>query len=260
MADHTQLIDAVNIRTATRAYDGRPLDDDTARQLEMAIEPLNLLAGLDMQLVRDRPGVFADAAASGHLTGARDFVALVGPDDAESRERAGFYGERLVLTATLRGLGTLWVAGSWDRAAAERQCRLPSGQVLYLAIVVGTPADAAERMSLTYDELCARQRDHRPTLGYEGFTAPMDDEERRAAPDWFRAGVEAAMKAPSARNTQPVRFSYDPADGTASATVDPAAGDGPNAANDLGIAKLHFQIGAGRGSWQWGDGGRFTRG
>ncbi|HJE21313.1 MAG TPA: nitroreductase, partial [Bifidobacterium pullorum] len=28
--------------------------------------------------------------------------------------------------------------------------------------------------------------------------------------------------------------------------------------NDLGIAKLHFQIGAGAGTWTWGDGGLFT--
>ena len=26
---------------------------------------------------------------------------------------------------------------------------------------------------------------------------------------------------------------------------------------DLGIAKLHFQIGAGQGQWAWGDGGLF---
>ncbi|MFC2347211.1 MAG: nitroreductase, partial [Scardovia wiggsiae] len=28
---------------------------------------------------------------------------------------------------------------------------------------------------------------------------------------------------------------------------------------DLGIAKLHFQIGAGGGSWEWGDRGTFSR-
>ena len=37
MAEHTQLIDAINIRTAVRAYDDEPIDDDTARQFEMAL-------------------------------------------------------------------------------------------------------------------------------------------------------------------------------------------------------------------------------
>ena len=33
---------------------------------------------------------------------------------------ASIYAERMVLTATLRGLGTLWVAGSWDKAEAAK--------------------------------------------------------------------------------------------------------------------------------------------
>ena len=47
MAEHTQLIDAINIRTAVRAYDDEPIDDDTARQLEMALQPINLLGDLN---------------------------------------------------------------------------------------------------------------------------------------------------------------------------------------------------------------------
>lgn len=107
MAEHTQLIDAINIRTAVRAYDDEPIDDDTARQLEMALQPINLLGDLNIQLVRDQPKVFAEANASGHLTNAANYLAIVGPaNDEEAKERAGFYAERMVLTATLRGLGT----------------------------------------------------------------------------------------------------------------------------------------------------------
>lgn len=38
--------------------------------------------------------------------------------------------------------------------------------------------------------------------------------------------------------------------------IDPNVESG-QALNDLGIAKLHFQIGAGSGTWAWGDGGLF---
>lgn len=85
----------------------------------------------------------------------------------------------------------------------------------------------------------------------------MSDEERDSAPAWFKAGVEAAMKAPSAMNRQPIMFSYNPADDTAAAHIDTTAGDEHHAMNDMGIAKLHFQIGAGQGQWAWGDGGLF---
>ena len=258
MAEHTQLIDAINIRTAVRAYDSEPIDDDTARQLEMALQPINLISDLNIQLVRDQPKVFAEANASGHLTNAANYLAIVGPkDDAEARERAGFYAERVVLTATLRGLGTLWVAGSWDRSEAAKHCRVAGSRELYLAVVIGHPKDHLAYRAKSYEELCEIQRTHRPTKTFEQFTASMDDAARAAAPDWFRAGVEAAMKAPSAMNRQPITFSYNPADDTAAAHIDPAAGDEHWALNDLGIAKLHFQVGAGQGQWAWGDGGLF---
>lgn len=256
MAEHTQLIDAINIRTSIRSYDPDPIDDDTARQLDMTIDAVNMLADAHIQLVRDQPAVFADANASGHLNNAANYLAVVGPKDDGARERAGFYTERVVLAATLRGLGTCWVGGSWDRSKAARHCRLSAGEELYLGVVIGYPERHFDRMAKSYTELAAMRDAHRESKAYEQFTAPMSDEARAAAPDWFKAGVQAAMKAPSAMNRQPIVFSYNPDDDTAAAMIDPNVESG-QALNDLGIAKLHFQIGAGSGTWAWGDGGLF---
>lgn len=257
MAEHTQLIDAINIRTSVRAYDADPIDDDTARQLSMTLDAVNMLSDTHMQLVRDQPAIFAEANASGHLTNAANLIAVIGPkDDPQARERAGFYAERVVLTATLRGLGTLWVGGSWNRDEAAGHCRIGAGEELYLGIVIGHPRNHAAHVMKSYEELTEFQRTHRPTKTYEQFTRTMEQEERDAAPGWFKAGVEAAMKAPSAMNRQPILFTYRAADGTAAAHIDPEAGSG-EAPNDLGIAKLHFRIGAGQGEWAWGDGGLF---
>lgn len=258
MAEHNQLIDAINIRTAVRAYDDEPIDDDAARQLEMALQPVNLLGNVNIQLVLNQPKVFEEANASGHLTGAANYLALVVPKgDEQAKERAGFYAERVVLTATLRGLGTLWVAGSWDKAEAAKHCRISKNEELLLGVVVGHPKNHLAYQSMTYEELCERQRNHRSSKTYEQFTATMSNEARAQAPDWFKAGVEAAMKAPSAMNRQPITFSYNPDDDTAAAHIDTTAGDEHHALNDLGIAKLHFQIGADQGQWAWGDGGLF---
>ena len=51
-------------------------------------------------------------------------------------------------------------------------------------------------MAKSFPELAAFRDSHRDSKTYEQFTAPMSDEARESAPDWFRAGVEAAMKAP----------------------------------------------------------------
>ena len=66
-------------------------------------------------------------------------------------------------------------------------------------------------------------------------------------PDWFRAGVEAAMTAPTAINQQKFMLTLM-RDG---ATVKAAAGLGPYAKMDLGIVKYHFEIGAGDHPFRW---------
>lgn len=67
-----------------------------------------------------------------------------------------------------------------------------------------------------------------------------------AMPDWFRRGVEAAMLAPTAVNQQKFRFALVEPN-----TVKATTAFGPYAKIDLGIAKLHFEIGAGKENFQW---------
>lgn len=77
-------------------------------------------------------------------------------------------------------------------------------------------------------------------------------------PKWIRAGVQAVIKGPSAVNKQPVVFSYR--NDTLTAAMPGQTYE--IRFNDLGIAKLHFQIAAEScgvaGTWEWGEGGAFT--
>ena len=60
-------------------------------------------------------------------------------------------------------------------------------------------------------------------------------------PDWFRSGVEAALKAPTAMNQQ--KFAFGVKGGEPVAKV---KGMGPYTKVDLGIVSYHFEIGSGR--------------
>lgn len=84
----------------------------------------------------------------------------------------------------------------------------------------------------------------------KGELAPNYD----TAPEWFRAGVDAAMKAPSTKNTMPFAFSYEGGDAYAHATT-----DHERVMVDLGIAKLHFEVGAGSGKWKIGDKSKYVK-
>ena len=58
--------------------------------------------------------------------------------------------------------------------------------------------------------------------------------------------------APTARNLRPFVFKYK--DGQVSASITTPT---ETAMIDLGIAKLHFELGAGGGSWEYGNGGHY---
>lgn len=273
MADfHTSLLDAVNVRITTRMYEDEKIDSDLSRQLRQNIDAVNLISGLHMQLIENCPQVFARANAEGHFRNAQNFIALIGPADSdEAREAAGYYGERVVLSAVLMGLQTGWVAGSWDKGEAERCCDISDNEELYLGIVIGYQEGYSALMEESYEQRCETQRAHRPSKSADELftvkavkaaagTAPADTAAHSSAepPQWFMDGVAAAAKAPSAINRQPAMFSYDPGNGSVEAYIG-SRDSTMFAYTDLGIAKLHFQIGAGGGSWEWGDRGTFSR-
>ena len=60
-------------------------------------------------------------------------------------------------------------------------------------------------------------------------------------PDWFRKGVEAALKAPTAMNQQ--KFAFGMKGGKPAVKVN---GAGIHTKVDLGIVACHFEVGSGR--------------
>ena len=71
-------------------------------------------------------------------------------------------------------------------------------------------------------------------------------------PEWFNQGMDAVYLAPTARNLRPFVFKYKDGQVTAFTTVSTET-----AMIDLGIAKLHFELGAGGGSWEYGNNGYY---
>ena len=68
------------------------------------------------------------------------------------------------------------------------------------------------------------------------------------SPEWFKEGVKYALKAPTARNMQ--RFYLEQ---TGDNTVRLTNLGGEYSKIDIGIVKLHFEIGAGKENFNWDD-------
>ena len=232
-------------RISCRAYEDRPVEKDILDMLQACIEELNAESGLHFQLfASDQPTIKMSAAMfSGPVS---SYAALVGGDTPEDAEKVGYYGQQLVLYATQLGLGTCWVAGTYDHESIAPV--LNKGEKVWDVIPLGY---AAEKMPI-------KQKMIRSSIRARSRKRDSFLEGEPNAPAWVWAGIEAIMKGPSAVNQQPVNILWQ--DGKAIAKLI-KTGHGLEY-NDLGIAKKQFEVGAAhagvKGHFLPGDRAEFT--
>lgn len=238
------LQEAINTRCSHRKYLKTPIQDKDTAQLKASIEQYNKASNLHIQLITDSGDAFNGLTKSyGMFSGVRNYIALVGrEDDENSKEKCGYYGEKLVLEAVQLGLGTCWVGASFDKKLCA--CEIGEGETLSCVITIGNI-----EQKLSIKEKLIRNAMHRKTKSAEEMY-----ESDCEIPYWFLQGMQAVQKAPSAVNKQPVKFCYK--NGIVSASVEDTSAHQPI---DMGIAKLHFEIGSSGGTWAWGNHSVFAK-
>ena len=218
-------LEAIRARHSVRQYLNKPLKPDELAALRAEVDACNQESGLHIQLVTNEPKAFEGTMARyGKFSGVANYFALVGKAGPDLQEKCGYWGERLVLKAQMMGLNTCWVALTFSKVKSAYT--LDEGEKLAAVISLGHGAtQGAPRKSRAMDEV-----------------AKVDG----SMPDWFRAGMEAVLLAPTAMNQQKFLFTLEP-DGRVS--VQP--GHAFYVKMDMGIAKYHFEIGAGKENFQW---------
>ena len=160
-----------------------------------------------------------------------DYLVMIGEKADDLGERIGYYGEQLVLLAQTLGMNTCWVGLSYTKIPGTYV--LNEGEVIkaYISIGYGETQGVAHKIK-RIDQV-----------------SNVNDD----SPDWFRRGVEAALLAPTAINQQKFSFELLPTE----------AGQLPRVLAkrhfslvgytqmDLGIAKYHFELAAGKDNFQW---------
>lgn len=215
--------EAILSRHSVRQYSNRPLTEEQVKTLRQQIAESNLAKNLHMQLVlNDTKALSGIMAKFLRFSGASNYIAMVGKQSPSLQENLGYEGERLVLLAQTLGLNTCWVGGTFSR---NRNVDVNKDEMYVAVIAIGH--------GLTQ----GKQHPNKPI----GTFADIDGK-----PDWFRRGVECAMLAPTAMNRQNFHFTHLP-NNTVKATAKPA----PFAGLDLGIAKYHFEVGAGSENFKW---------
>ena len=220
MIDLTQ---AMKDRHSVRSYISRPIDDDKVTALQNEIQKINAESGLHFQLMINEPRAFSGMLAHyGSFYNVGNYFAATAKDGRDVE--IGYHGERLVLLSQQLGLNTCWVGLTYSKGKVPVD-RAP-GEKLRIVIALG------------YGETQGVPHKSKKLMSLCRVNGAM--------PDWFRRGVEAAMLAPTAVNQQKFRFALVDQN-----TVKAGTAFGPYAKIDLGIAKLHFEIGAGKENFQW---------
>jgi nitroreductase len=226
------LQEAIQARHSVRAYKGQPLAADVVEVLEEKISELNEKGHLHMQLIRNETKAFQGKLAKyGKFRGVNDYIVMAGQKADDLDERIGYYGEQLVLLAQTLGLNTCWVGLSYSKVPGTYV--LDAGEVIEAYISIGYGETQGVSHKIKSLEQVSNSND--------------------LTPSWFRQGVEAALLAPTAVNQQKFFFEYIPArDGKPVRVLAKRNFSLIGFTQmDLGIAKCHFEIGAGKENFEW---------
>lgn len=229
------IFEAMRKRHSVRTYLDKPLSDEDVDALVESIAYANYRGNLNIQLRVDEPAAFVGGMASyGAIKGAKNYLALVGPKGKTIEQRLGFYGEKIVLDAQMRGLSTCWLGLSYNKS--KMGALVSKGEVCPVIVAIGYGADEGKPHKTKEPwQLCLV--DGKRVSSMEGL------------PNWFSSGVEAARLAPTAVNQQ--RFVFDLVGGPSGNGVRAQTKFAPYAKVDLGIAKCHFELAAKTLSSEW---------
>ena len=222
------LQEAIKERHSVRQYTDKPIEAEKIGQLQTLIDECNRESGLHIQLVTNEPKAFANGMAKyGKFSGVNNYLAMVCKKGEDTT--LGYYGERVVLTAQSLGLNSCWVGLTFSKQPDSYVVH--DGEHLVCLVPVG------------YGATQGVQHPQKRTIDDVAKGGPF--------PEWFVRGVEAALLAPTAVNQQFFRFILREGNKVEAKKAFSLTNGLGYAPIDLGIAKCHFEIGAGKENFKW---------
>ena len=204
-----EILEIIKSRHSVRQYRNQTIEESKREELNTCIKEANEESHLSIQVFYDEPKCFDSFMAHyGKFTNVGNYIAIVG--NKSDQEKAGYYGEKIVLKCQEMGLNTCWVAMTHGKS----QAKIKKGQKLLILISLGY----GDTQGVAHRSKSIKELSHA-------------DEET----EWFTKGMEAVCLAPTAMNQQKFLFELKNGVGTAKSL------GGFYSKIDLGIAKYHFE-------------------
>lgn len=204
-----EILEIMKNRHSVRQYKNQAIEESKRAELNSYIEEVNKESNLSIQIFYDEPKCFDSFMAHyGKFVNVKNYIAIVG--NKTDQEKAGYYGEKIVLKCQEMGLNTCWVAMTHGKS----QAKVKKGQKQLILISLGY----GETQGVAHKSKSIEELGHA-------------DKET----EWFKTGMEAVSLAPTAVNQQ--KFLFELKDDIVRAK----SLGGFYSQIDLGIAKYHFE-------------------
>lgn len=207
------IMEVIEQRHSVRQYTNKKIETEKREVLNQLITKVNAESGLHIQIFYDEPNCFDSRMAHyGNFKNVTNYIAIAG--NKKDEEKAGYYGEELVLRCQELGINSCWVALTHGKSKAQ----LAKGEKLLIIIAIGYGVNQGIPHKSKPMETLSKADDN---------------------PEWFLRGMNAVCLAPTAMNQQKFFFELKDGNVTAKSFV------GFYTKIDLGIAKYHFEAASG---------------
>lgn len=217
------LKEAVYERHTVRKYTDKPIAADKVELLKNRIKENNEKYGLNIELVTDNGDGVPVFAKLFFAKGVNNYFVLAGKECADLDEKLGYCGSDLMLYAQSLGLNTWWIGLTYNKKGAAKNISSDAKINGIIAVGYGQNSGVQHKMKTAQD-----------VSSYEG-----------EAPEWFKAGIDALLHAPTAMNK--MMYTVKGSGNKVSITCN----NGSFSGIDLGIGKHHFEVGAGKENFEW---------
>lgn len=220
-------LEAISQRFSRRSYLDIPIEIEKLIIVENIINDINLVSGLNFELLEDASQAFESFVNGlGLFKGVRTIIVLKGDKfNVNLREKVGYYGERLSLELVKLGFGTCFVSGNYNKKCIDID--IQNDEELISVLTVGYVSESRSFM----ENMMYKAFNERPKSVSNFVCSDVE------IPQWIKNGIKAVQIAPPTIKSQRVRFEY-----CNNNLIIYISNDCVENMIELGIAKLHFEI------------------
>lgn len=201
-----QVVETIKARHSVRTFQDKPIEPDVRAMLQNYMNDLDNPFGMPVKkyMIDKKLAAGGEKLGTyGVIKGATTFFGISIPDMELAPVAAGYEFENLILEATALGLGTVWLAATFNRDVFASVMGVPGDELLPAVSPVGYPAvKRSMTESLMRTAMRSSTRKDWSSLFYHNdFQTPLD----REAAGAYAEPLEMLRLAPSDKNTQPWR-------------------------------------------------------